>query len=58
MTPRTRRIKDIIDVSEHTQIKEVNKTKKKQFIKYLFRLKKCHLMVNKLPKKLFELTVV
>jgi hypothetical protein len=28
MTPRARRIKDIIDLSQHTQIKEVNKTKK------------------------------
>jgi hypothetical protein len=26
MTPRTRRIKDIIDISQHTQIKEVTKT--------------------------------
>lgn len=27
MTPRTRRIKEIIDVSQHTQIKEVNSMK-------------------------------
>jgi hypothetical protein len=31
MTPRTRRIKEIIDVSQHTQIKEVNQTK--EFLK-------------------------
>ncbi len=26
MTPRSRRTKDVIDISQHTQIKEVNQT--------------------------------
>jgi hypothetical protein len=36
MTPRTRRIKELIDVSQHTQIKEVNPCEKIDSIHILF----------------------
>lgn len=52
MTPRARRTKEIIDISQHTQIEEVNKeNKKKENLKKFFRSKKCHHRVNKHPKK-------
>ncbi len=52
MTPRARRTKEIIDISQHTQIEEVNKeNEKKENVKKSFRSKKCHHRVNKHPKK-------
>jgi len=56
MKQRARRTKDIIDSSQHTQIKEVNKiTQNESLMFFLFRLKNSHLVVNKHQKKLFEL---
>ena len=59
MTPRTRRVKELIDVSQHTQIKEVNPRGNLQMVYGVSsRSKKCHHEANKPRKKSFESIVV